>query len=81
MRPNLKKPLLFRTLPMIALCVSSPSAVADPPIWANAKRVKATLTECGTGRSILFKGDAMKVPAIAAPNPPGCHSVEIFRPW
>ena len=77
MKPTTTRLLLLQSLPVIALCVFSPSAMADPPIWANARHVKATLIECGNARSILFRGDATKVRA-AAPNPPGCKSVEIF---
>jgi hypothetical protein len=62
-------------LPVVAMCVLSIPVMADPPIWATASRVKATYTTCGERRSILFKGDSFKGPA--APNPPGCASVEV----
>ena len=75
MKPNLTKLPVFKALPVIGMCLLSPSALADPPIWANARHVKATLTECGKERSILFKSDAIKIPSA---NWPGCKSVEIF---
>lgn len=70
------KSLLTTALPVIALCLLPGSLIADPAIWANAKHVKATYTECGQKRYLIFKGDAVRVPA--PPNPPGCRSVEVF---
>ena len=68
--------MLLRALTIVAMLVLPVHAMADPPIWANAKRVKATLAQCGEQRSILFKGDSFKAPA--PPNPAGCTSVEVF---
>src|SRR5664279_573612 len=68
--------LRITALPFIAMCLFSGSLLADPAIWANAKHVKATYTECGQERYILLKGDTVKVPAI--PDQPGCRSVEVF---
>ena len=76
MKPNPFRSLPITALPLIVLYLFPGSLMADPPIWANAKHVKATYTECGQEHSILFKGNSVKVPA--APNPPGCRSVEVF---
>ena len=76
MKPNPVRHLLMALLPLIAMCLLSGSLMADPPIWANAKHVKATYTECGQERAILLKGNSVNVPAT--PNPAGCHSVEVF---
>ncbi len=75
MNLDFRRRLLFRALPIVAMLVLSIPVMADPPIWANASRVKATFTKCGEQRSILFKGDSSKVPV--SPNPPGCTSVEV----
>ncbi|MEO8466153.1 MAG: hypothetical protein ABI640_12485 [Gammaproteobacteria bacterium] len=74
--PGILKPSLFLALPIAAMCALPIPAMADPPIWAVASRVKATHTQCGELQSILFKGDSFKGPA--APNPPGCTSVEVI---
>lgn len=58
------------------MCLLPVPALANPPIWANARHVKATETKCGEQRSILFKSDAFKGPT--APTPPGCSSTEVF---
>lgn len=68
--------MLLRALTIVVMIVLSVHAMADPPIWANAKRVKATLAQCGEQRSILFKGDSFKAPVLR--NPAGCTSVEVF---
>ncbi len=52
----------------------SPPAVADPAIWANAKWVKATYTECGGLRYLIFKGNEVRV--STASKAPGCKSTE-----
>jgi hypothetical protein len=61
---------------LLAMWLLPGSLMADPPIWANAKHVKATYTECGQERYILFKGNSVKAPAI--PVQPGCRSEEVF---
>ena len=68
--------LLLIAWSLAALCLLSSSLRADQPIWANARHVRATYTECGQERYILLKANSVKVPAI--PNPPGCRSVEVF---
>lgn len=75
MNPNPIRSLLITSFPSIAICLLSGTLMADPPIWANAKHVRATYTECRQEHSILFKGNSVNVPAI--PNPPGCRSVEV----
>lgn len=77
MKTNVSHFPLWKILPIIAMTSLPIPAIADPPIWANARHVKATLTECRGERSILFKSDTAELPAIA-PNPPGCKSVEIL---
>ena len=76
MKPNPVRSLLISALPLIAASLLSGFLMADPPIWANAKHVKATYTECGQEHTILFKGTSVNVPAT--PNRPGCRSVEVF---
>ena len=61
---------------MGAMLSLSHPVMADPPIWANAKRVKATLTTCGEQRSVLFKADSAR--AMSSPTPAGCRTVEVF---
>ncbi len=68
--------LSFWALPLFAMGALSNPAIADPPIWVHAGRVKATYTRCDQQRSLLFKGDSFRGPA--APNPPGCRSMEVF---
>lgn len=63
--------LLMGTL----LSLSHP-VMADPPIWANARRVNATLTTCGEQRSLLFKADSVRSPSSRIPA--GCTAVEVF---
>lgn len=59
------------------LHVSSP-VFADAPIRANAKVVKATQTDCGTYRHLVFKGNAVREPT--PPDAPGCKSTErVYR--
>lgn len=62
---------------LAVLHVSSP-VFADAPIWANAKVVKATQTDCGTYRYLVFKGNAVRAPT--PPDAPGCKSSErVYR--
>jgi len=51
-------------------------AMADEPIWVNAKKVKATFTDCGRQHFLLLKGDKVNVPA--PPQSPRCKSYEVF---
>ena len=76
MKPDRVTSLLRRTLPIAAMCMLPMPAMADPPIWVNAKHVQATETKCGEQRSILFKSDAFRGPV--ARTPPGCTSAEFF---
>ena len=76
MKPQSVHALFITTLPLIALFPLASSLMGDQPIWANARHVKATYTECGPERYILLKSDSAKIPAT--PNPPGCRSVEVF---
>ena len=75
-QPPSVRPLFRRALLMLGIGVLPPSAVADPPIWVNARHVKATETTCSGQRSILFKSDAFKGPM--PPTPSGCSSAEYF---
>ena len=75
-KPVPAKSLSKTALPLIAMCLLSRSSMADPPIWANAKHVKAIYTECGQEHSILFKGNSINLPAT--PAQPGCRSVDVF---
>lgn len=68
--------LLPRALVVLAMLPFSIQAMADAPIWANAKRVKATLATCGEQRSLLFTADSFKSPA--PPSPAGCKSEELI---
>lgn len=45
---------------------------ADPPIWANAKVVRATHTDCGSVRSLTLAGSSSGVPR--SPVAAGCTS-------
>lgn len=66
------------TVAGLALLHLASPAIADAPIWANAKVVKATQTDCGTNRSLVFKGDAVRGPT--QPDAPGCKSTErVYR--
>jgi hypothetical protein len=76
MKLNPLRSLFLTALPLIAVCLLSRPLMADPPIWANARHVKATYTECGQERYIIFRGNSVRVPAT--PDPPGCRSVEVF---
>jgi len=72
-----RHPLIRRTLAGMVMCGLMPMpALVDPPIWVNARHVKATETRCGNQRSLLFKSDRFKGPA--APTPPGCSTSEFF---
>lgn len=62
---------------LATLHISSP-AFADAPIWANARVVKATQTDCGTKRYLVFKGNAVRGPTPR--DAPGCKSTErVYR--
>jgi len=37
----------FWALPLVALGALCTPALADPPVWVHAGRVKATYTQCG----------------------------------
>lgn len=76
MKSNRVRSRLIPALPLIAMLLLPGSLLADPPIWANARHVKATYTECGQEHYMLFKGSSANVPAT--PNPPGCRSTEVF---
>ena len=66
------------TVAGLALLHMSSPAFADAPIWANAKVVKATQTDCGTYRYLVFKGNAVRGPT--PPDAPGCKSTErVYR--
>ncbi len=60
-------------LAALAFLASSP-ALADPSIWANAKWVKATVTDCGDRRYLVLRGNSVAPPA--PPKAPGCTSSE-----
>ena len=70
------RPQLGRALLMLGMCVLPTPAMADPPIWVNARHVKATETICNGQRSILFKSDAFRGPI--PPTLLGCSSAEYF---
>jgi hypothetical protein len=74
MKPTFAKVLLFRTLATMLMLQIGPHAIADPPIWANAKRVKATFTECGALHYLLLKGDG--VDGQMPPASPGCTATD-----
>lgn len=76
MTPNPGRHLPAAALPLLALCQLATPLMADPPIWANARHVKATYTECGQNRYILFRGNAVNLPS--PPVPAGCRSEEVF---
>ncbi len=75
-QPVSVRPLLRGTLLMLGIGVLPTRYAADPPIWVNARHVKATETICNGQRSILFKSDAFKGPM--PPTPRGCSSAEYF---
>jgi hypothetical protein len=58
---------------LFALTLASP-VLADPPIWANAKWVKATYTDCGNLHYLTLKGNSAKLPP--QPKAAGCTSSE-----
>jgi len=69
---------LMATLAVAGLLQVSGLAFADPPIWANAKVVRAIQTDCGSLQYLTLKGEAVKAPA--PPDSPGCKSSEkIYR--
>jgi len=74
MKPKSSRILLIGTVAAVAMFQLSSPAKADPPIWANAKRVKATSTICGGLRYLILKGNAVNVPTRS--NLPGCTSSE-----
>lgn len=74
MNADFAKRWFFRLLAPVAMLLFSNLASADPPIWANAQRVKATYTECGALRYVLLKGDSANVPT--PPDSSGCTSSE-----
>ncbi|MBP8310940.1 MAG: hypothetical protein KAY46_26920, partial [Burkholderiaceae bacterium] len=62
---------------LACLHLSSP-AFADAPIWANAREVRATQTDCGTFRYLVFKGNGVRGPIPS--DAPGCKSTErVYR--
>jgi hypothetical protein len=63
-------------LSLLPLLAASAVVRADPPIWANARHVKATVTQCGTQRYLLLKSDAIKLKP--QPASPGCTVTETF---
>lgn len=66
------------TVAGLALMYLSSPALADAPIWANAKVVKATQTDCGANHYLVFKGNAVSAPT--PPDAPGCKSTErVYR--
>src|SRR5450432_185077 len=75
MKPSSGKMLLLGTVAALAMFQLSTPATADPPIWANAKWVKATDTECGGLRYLILKGNSVNVPTRS--NAPGCTSSEV----
>jgi hypothetical protein len=69
---------LLGTMTAVAMFHLLTPAAAAPPIWANAKWVKATSTTCGGVRYLVLKGDAVNVPTRS--NTSGCtSSEEIFH--
>ena len=57
-----------------ALLQASSAALADPAIWANAKGVKATVTDCGDQHYLVLRGTAAST--SAPPLAAGCTSSE-----
>ena len=76
MKPHPANNLLKIALLLIAMLMLPRTLLADPPIWANARRVKATVTQCEYGQSVVFRADSAKIPA--PPAGPGCRSEEVF---
>jgi len=73
MKPQLASVSLLFTLAVTAMYQLSTPALADAPIWANAKWVKATNTTCGALHYLILKGNSVNVPPS---NSPGCTSSE-----
>ncbi len=63
------------TVAGLTLLYFSSPAFADAPIWANAKVVKATQSDCGPYRYLVFKGNAVREPT--PPDTPDCKSTEM----
>lgn len=74
MTPNFRKLMFLGTASIVAALQFSNPAAADPPVWANAKRVKATSTICDGRRYLLLKGNSVN--ASTRSNAPGCASSE-----
>jgi hypothetical protein len=66
--------LLIGTLAAVALLQPSAPALADPAIWANAKWVRATFTDCGNLRYLVLRGNSVNPPT--PPASPGCTATE-----
>lgn len=61
-------------LAALALLLPAGPARADPPIWANARMVKAVQTDCGPLRYLTLMG-AQATP-LPPPHAPDCKSTE-----
>ncbi len=61
-------------LATVAMIQLSSLAMADASIWANAKRVKATFTDCGALRYLILRDNAVDLQT--PPDSPGCTSSE-----
>lgn len=65
---------IVTTMMAVVLLQMGTPARADPPIWANARMVKATVTDCGALHYLTLKGNA--IPTATPPDSPGCKSSE-----
>jgi hypothetical protein len=74
MKPKRSKVLLLAIVAAIAMLQLSSPAKADPPLWANAKWVKATATLCDGINYLILRGNEVHVPTRS--NSPGCTSSE-----
>lgn len=75
MKRRLESLRVSATVACIALLQLANPAAADPPIWAWARGVKATDTNCGGVHQLILRGNAVNVPTQS--NTPGCKSSEI----
>ncbi len=65
----------FGTLMALTLLHPSSPALADAPIWTNARVVQATHTDCGSLQYLTLKATGVKL--LSPPDSPGCKSSEI----
>ncbi len=74
MKPQSARRLRYGALAIAGLLQPAGPASADPPIWANAKWVKATITDCGDVRYLVLRSDAVDPPK--PPSAAGCTTTE-----